>query len=155
MDGWLLAFFIGVVCGLRPFTGLAAISIAARLDQLGLADSKIAFLGYRYTPWIFAVLAVVEYVTDQLPKTPSRKVPQQFIPRLLAGALCGAAMCVAGGSILFGIFSGIVGAIAGTFGGAKGRQVLASAFGKDMPAAFLEDAIATGLALLVVTRNVV
>jgi uncharacterized membrane protein len=155
MDGWLLAFLIGVVCGLRPFTGLAAISIAARLDRLGLAGSKIAFLSYRYTPWIFAALALVEYVTDQLPKTPSRKVPQQFIPRLLAGALCGAAMCVAGGSTLFGIFAGIVGAIAGTFGGAKGREVLASAFGKDMPAAFLEDAIAIGLALLVVTRNTI
>ncbi len=73
MNCWLLAFLIGVVCGLRPFTGLAAISIAASVDRLGVAGSKIAFLGYRYTPWIFAVLAVVEYVTDQLPKNTKPK----------------------------------------------------------------------------------
>ncbi len=83
MNCWLLAFLIGVVCGLRPFTGLAAISIAASTDRLGVTGSKIAFLGYRYTLWVFAVLALAEYVTDQLPKTPSRKVPQQFTPRLL------------------------------------------------------------------------
>lgn len=155
MNHWILAFFIGVVCGLRAFTGLAAISLAARLNRLGIANSNIAFLGYIYTPWIFTALALIEYVTDQLPRTPSRKVPQQFIPRLLSGGLCGAAIGVSGGSLILGIALGVIGSVAGTFGGAKGRQALASAFGKDMPAAFLEDAVAIGLAFLVVISSTV
>ena len=44
-------------------------------------------MGHWLTPWIFTVLAVVELVTDQLPNTPSRKVPQQFGARLIIGAL--------------------------------------------------------------------
>ena len=40
----------------------------------------------RCTPWILTVLAVGELVTDQLPTTPSRKVPVQFGTRLLTGA---------------------------------------------------------------------
>ncbi len=47
--------------------------------------------------------------------------------------------------------AGIVGAVAGTLGGAAGRVRLAAAFGKDRPAAFIEDAVAfLGAALILV-----
>ena len=42
--------------------------------------------------------------------------------------------------------------VIGTLGGAAIRTRLAQAFGKDIPAAFLEDAIAVGGAILIVSR---
>lgn len=147
-----LAFLIGLVSGLRTFMGLAAISWAARLHWLPLGETKLAFLGYVVTPYVVSALALMELVTDQLPKTPSRTVPPQFIARLLMGSLCGAAIGAASQSLLIGLLSGIAGNVVGTLGGAKVRALLANAFGKDMPAAFLEDAVAIGLAILVVTR---
>ena len=43
-----------------------------------------------------------------------------------------------------------VGAVVGTLGGAAARGKLAEAFGRDLPAALLEDAIAIGGAWLIV-----
>jgi uncharacterized membrane protein len=40
------------------------------------------------------------------------------------------------------ILAGLIGAVIGTLGGRAARGKLASAFGRDMPAAFLEDALA-------------
>jgi uncharacterized membrane protein len=152
MSLYVLAFLIGIVSGLRAFTGLTAVSWAARLHWLHLEDTKLAFLGYAFTPYILTLLALGEFVTDQLPKTPSRTVPQQFIPRILIGALCGAALGAATGMLVAGLIAGILGAVAGTLGGAKLRAALAKAFGRDTPAAFLEDAIAIGLAFFVVSH---
>ena len=91
----LLALLIGVIAGLRALTAPAIVSWAAALGWLNLDGSWLAFLGYRFTPYVFTVLALVEFVTDQLPSTPSRKVPMQFGARLLSGALCGAAIGIA------------------------------------------------------------
>ena len=41
-------------------------------------------------PMFLTALALAEYVADQHPRTPSRKVPMQFGARLVSGALCGA-----------------------------------------------------------------
>ena len=76
----LLAFLIGIVAGMRAMTAPAAISWAARLGQLSLAGTWLAFLGYAWTPWILTLLAAGELVTDQLPSTPSRKVPSSSAP---------------------------------------------------------------------------
>ena len=91
-----LALLAGVVAGSRVFTALAAVSWAARLGSLNLDDSWLAFMGYSWTPWIFTLLAIVELVTDQLPSTPSRKVPMQFGARIVSGALSGATIGVGG-----------------------------------------------------------
>jgi uncharacterized membrane protein len=48
------------------------------------------------------------------------------------------------------LIAGIVGAVAGTLGGAAVRGKLAATFGKDRPAALIEDAVAIVGALLVV-----
>ena len=77
-----LAFLIGIVAGLRAFMAPAAVSWAAHGGALD-PQARWAFMGYRFTPWIFSLLAAVELVTDQLPSTPSRKVPPQFAARLL------------------------------------------------------------------------
>ncbi|HEY1780996.1 MAG TPA: DUF4126 domain-containing protein [Roseiarcus sp.] len=145
-----LAVLAGVVTGSRVFTGIAAVSWAARLGALHLDGSWLAFMGYTWTPWIFTLLAIVEFVTDQLPSTPSRKVPMQFGARLVAGALSGATIGVGAGSWIVGLIAGVIGAVIGTYGGAEIRSYLAKAFGRDQPAAFIEDAGAVILGLIII-----
>ncbi len=116
MTVYLLALLVGIIAGLRAFTAPAVVSWAAALGWLNLDGSWLAFLGYRFTPYVFTVLALVEFVTDQLPSTPSRKVPMQFAPRLLSGALSGAAVGVSSGQLAGGLLAGVVGAVVGTLG---------------------------------------
>ena len=131
-------------------TAPAAVSWAARMGSLNLAPTALAFLGYAATAWIFTAFALVELVTDQLPTTPSRTVPIQFGTRLVTGGLSGAAIGASAGALATGLVAGIAGAIIGTLGGRAFRGWLAAAFGRDRPAAFIEDAIAIGGAILVV-----
>ena len=147
---WLLALLIGVVAGLRTMTAPTGVSWAAQLGWLDLRGTWLAFLGYAWTPWIMSVLALVELVIDQLPSTPSRTVPVQFGARIVSGALAGAAIGAARGALIGGLVAGIVGATIGTLGGRAARARLATAFGHDRPAAFIEDAVAIGGAVLIV-----
>jgi uncharacterized membrane protein len=145
------AILIGVIAGLRAMTAPAAISWAAHLGWLPLAETPLAFLGYQWTPWILTLLALAELVTDQLPATPSRKVPVQFGTRLVMGALCGAAIGLPSGQWIAGLVAGVIGAVIGTLGGAEVRARLAGAFGRDLPAALIEDVVAVGGAYLIVS----
>ncbi|MBD9450008.1 MULTISPECIES: membrane protein [unclassified Rhizobium] len=146
----LLAFLIGIIAGLRAMTAPAAVAWAAALGWLDVSQTPLAFMGYRWAPWVFTLLAVVELITDQLPSTPSRKVPMQFAARLIMGGLAGATIGVTGVSLIGGLIAGVVGAAIGTFGGAAARGKLAAAFGKDTPAALIEDAVAIIGALIIV-----
>jgi uncharacterized membrane protein len=145
-----VALLAGIVAGSRALTAPAAVSWAARLGYLNLDGSWLAFMGYAWTPWIFTLLAMVELVTDQLPSTPSRKVPMQFGARIVTGALSGATIGASGGSWIAGLIAGVVGAVIGTYGGAEIRSRIAQAFGRDTPAALAEDAGAIILGLIVV-----
>lgn len=146
----LLCLSIGIVAGLRAMTAPAAVSWAAYLGWLPLQGTALAFFGYRWTPWIFTVLALGELVTDQLPSTPSRTVPIQFGTRILSGAVTGAALGATANMLVIGAALGIIGAIAGTLGGRAARGALATRFGNDRPAALLEDAVAIVAAFLIV-----
>jgi uncharacterized membrane protein len=146
--GYLLALVLGVVAGMRAMTAPAAVSWAARLGRLHLSGTWLAVLEYAWTPWILSLFAVGELITDQLASTPSRTVPVQFGTRIVVGAVCGAALTAGSGSMVAGGVVGAVGAIAGTLGGRAFRARLAAAFGSDRPAAFVEDAIAIGGAVL-------
>jgi uncharacterized membrane protein len=146
----LLSLLIGIVAGLRTMTAPAAVAIGARYGSIAVAGTPLAFMGYAWTPWILGALAVGELITDQLPATPSRKVPMQFAARVLTGALSGATLAAPHGSLVAGLIAGIVGAVIGTLGGAAFRARLAAAFGRDRPAALIEDAVAIGAAALIV-----
>lgn len=146
----LLCFLIGVVAGLRAMMAPAAVSWAAHLGWIDLGSGWLAWLGHRYAAWILTVLALGELVTDQFPQTPSRKVPMQFGARIASGALCGAALGASGGMAIAGAVAGIVGAVVGTLGGAAVRAKLAAAFGRDAPAALIEDVVAIVGAILIV-----
>lgn len=127
-----------------------AVSVAARWGRLDVRDTSLAFLGFAWTPWLLALLAIAELVADQLPSTPSRTVPMQFGARLVAGSLAGAAVGAAAGSMAGGLIAGAIGAVIGTLGGRAFRARLANAFGRDRPAAFIEDAVAYAGAALIV-----
>jgi uncharacterized membrane protein len=150
MDLYLLALLIGVIAGLRAMTAPAAVSWAASLGLLNLEGTWFALLGYRITPWIMTVLAIGELIGDQLPTTPSRKMLLPFATRIVMGGLCGGAIAAEGGSLFGGLAAGALGGVIGTLGGAEGRARLAAVFGKDRPAALIEDAMAIiGAALIV------
>lgn len=149
MSIYLLALLIGIVAGLRAMTAPALVSWAAHLGWLNLNGTWLAFLGNAWMPWILTLFALGELVTDQLPSTPSRTVPVQFGARVATGAIAGAAVGAGGGALIGGLLAGILGAIIGTLGGRKFRGQLAAVFRNDRPAAFIEDAVAIGGALLI------
>jgi uncharacterized membrane protein len=146
------AFLIGIASGLRTMIGLAAVSWAAHIGILPLDHTWLAFLGYAFSPYILTLLALGELVNDKLPKTPSRLIPPQFTARIVTGALCGLAIGFSGNGIVVGLVAAVAGAVAGTLGGARARNVLAKTFGRDLPAALLEDAVALGIAALALYR---
>ena len=145
-----LAFLLGILSGLRAFMSLVAVAWATRLHRLHVETTRLAFLGYAATPFVSTALAVIEFITDQLPSTASRKVAKQFIPRLLLSLLAGTALGVASGSLFVCIISSLFGAVAGTYGGASARRAMARMFGNDRPAALLEDCVAIVLAIDIV-----
>jgi uncharacterized membrane protein len=131
-----LALAIGFVSGLRTFTSLAAIF----LERGGV-------WGY-----ILGVCAIGEYVVDAMPWTPSRTAPVGLIARSISGAIAG--WFIAGmhdGNAIVGAIAGVVGAVIGAFGGRAARAAAIRAIGA-LPAAYLEDAVAIGLAFVIVTR---
>jgi uncharacterized membrane protein len=148
----VLTFVIGVVAGLRAMTPLAVVAWGARLNMWVLVGTHLAWFGNAIMPWVFSVLAVGELINDKLPATASRKVPPQFIARILSGALCGAVVGAAQESLVIGLIAGAVGAVVGTLGGAAVRGKLARMFGNDLPAALLEDVVAIGLGIAVVSQ---
>ena len=150
MTLYLAMFLLGVIAGLRAVTPVAAVCWGAALGMLKVAGTPLAILGSMVTVWIATAAAVFEFISDKLPKTPSRKVPIQFGARILMGGLAAAALGVPSGALLDGAVLGILGAVAGTFGGAAARGALARAFGRDLPAALVEDLVAVAGAALVV-----
>ena len=88
----ILSLLIGVMAGLRAVVAPAVVALGAHLGWLKLAGTPLAFMGHPAAPWVLGVLAVGELIGDQLPSTPSRKVPVQFGTRIVTGALCGATL---------------------------------------------------------------
>ena len=95
------------------------------LQHLASNHTWLAFLGDAFTQYILTLMAIAELVSDKLPKTPSRLIPPQFITRIVMSALCGLAIRLSGNGKIIGLVAGIMGAVAGTFGGAKARSLLA------------------------------
>jgi uncharacterized membrane protein len=150
----LLAFLIGVVAGLRSLTAPAVVAWAAHKNWLNLQSTPLAFMGSITALVIFVVLAIGELIADQLPNTPSRTKPPGLVARIILGGLCGAALAAAGAQSLgIGGILGAAGGIAGAFGGYQVRTRLVRALKvPDFVIAFLEDAIAIGGGLFIVSR---
>jgi uncharacterized membrane protein len=131
-----LALGLGFVAGLRALTAPAAVMLA-----------RGGIPGY-----VLAVLAITEYVTDALPATPARTALPSVAARAFSGAFVGWTItAMHGGSAITGAFSGIIGALIGTYGGKAARLAAIARIGA-VPAALAEDAVAIGLAAFLVTR---
>ena len=146
----VLALLIGVIAGLRAMTAPAVVAWGAFLGWINVDGKWSEWMAHPITVSVLTILLLVELVTDQLPKTPSRKTAPQFVTRLIMGAFAGAVI----GSTDFHTFSalgaGVVGAVLGTMGGAAVRQKLYDANGeRDRPGAFLEDVVAVGGGFLI------
>jgi uncharacterized membrane protein len=150
----LLTFGIGVVTGLRSLTAPAVVAWAAHLGWINLSGSRLAFMGSTWAVGLFSILALVEYVADQLPSTPARTAPVGLGARIVMGLLCGACLGIAGGASLWvGAVVAAIGAVAGAFGGYHARVGLVRALNRpDRDVAIPEDLLAIGLGLLIVTR---
>jgi uncharacterized membrane protein len=151
MSVYALALLIGVVAGLRAMTAPAVVSWAAYLCRMHLEGTWLAFLGYAWTPYILSALALAELVTDQLPDAEPQGANAVWradcYRSIVRHRLRGVRRDMDGGLV-----AGVIGAIAGTLGGYEFRKRLVAATGgKDLPIALLEDAIAIGGAILIVT----
>lgn len=150
----LLAFAIGIIAGLRALTAPALVAWAANRGWLNLHGTPLSFMGSIAAVATFTTLAVVEFVTDQLPSTPARTKPVGLVARILLGGLSGTAVAMAGGqSAAFGCVLGAVGGVVGAFVGYQVRTGLVRALKvPDFVIAVLEDLVAVAGALFIVTR---
>ncbi|HEX3472857.1 MAG TPA: DUF4126 family protein [Silvibacterium sp.] len=149
-----LCFLLGCVCGLRSMTGPAVVCWAAHLGWLNLSGSFLAFLASPIAVGIFTLFAVGELIGDKTSKIGPRTAPVPLGARVVFGALCGAALAIAGqAGLVLGAIAGIVGSVVGTFGGYRVRHAL-TANGRlpDLPVALVEDLIAIGGGFLIVSR---
>ena len=147
---YLLCLIIGITAGLRAATPMAAISVGAWLGWIDLSATWAAFLGNIIAVIVLVILAGLELVGDKLPQARSRKLPPSFIARVVSGALAGTLLGLPSGDWIAGLVLGAIGGVLGTLGGFEARRWLAARFGRDLPVALLEDAVAIVLALAVV-----
>jgi uncharacterized membrane protein len=156
----LFALLIGVVAGLRALTAPAVVAWAGALGWIDLDATWAQWVAHPITVTVLTILALGELVTDQLPSTPSRRVPMQFVARLFTGAFSGAVLAT--GAVLNptawvvvgAIGAAMIGSVLGTLCGAEGRKRLVGATGgRDLPVALVEDAIAIagGFAIVALT----
>jgi uncharacterized membrane protein len=148
----LFAFLMGCVCGLRSMTAPAVVAWGARLGWLHLQGSHLAFFADKISLAIFSLLAIGELIADKLPFIPRRTQPGSLGVRIVFGAMCGAALCIAGSGLpLFGAILGGLGGVAGAFAGYHYRRSLSGKV-PDLLLALLEDVVAVGGGFLLVSR---
>lgn len=139
-------------------TAPAVVSWAVMLQGAALAPtlgaSWLAFMASSITAWILGFCAVGELIADKLPFTPSRLTPGPLGARVVMGALSAMTLCVAVGlPPLFAAVLGAIGGVAGAWLGYTYRMRIAKPLGlPDLAAALIEDAIAVGSAVLIVSR---
>ena len=146
----VLALLIGVIAGLRALTAPAVVAWGAFLGWIDVDGKWSEWVAHPITVTVLTIFLLVELITDQLPKTPSRKTPPQFVTRLIMGAFAGAVIGSATHHTFIGIGAGMIGAVLGTLGGAEARtRLVAANGGRDRPIALLEDVVAVGGGFLV------
>jgi uncharacterized membrane protein len=139
----VLALLIGFVAGLRALTPPAVVAWGAMLNWLPVDGTWAEWVGHPITVTVLTILLAVELVTDQLPSTPSRTVPPQFIARLVTGAFAGAVIGAGWHHTFSSTGAGVVGAVLGTLAGYRARSGLVERNGgHDLPVALTEDAVA-------------
>jgi uncharacterized membrane protein len=145
---------IGAVAGIRTFTAPAVIGRLARRGELQISCDYLRTIGNPITANVLVGLAASEIVADKLPMTPNRTDLGGLIPRIISGALCGAALrCAQKQPFATGALAGALGAVGGTFAAFHLRKLVTKSMGlPDLPVAMVEDAMAVGLSICVAKR---
>jgi uncharacterized membrane protein len=149
----LRALGIGFVAGLRSFTAPAAVSWAASKGRLSLRAFPVDLLDSQHTSKTATKLALGEIISDKTSLLPSRLKPPALLWRLASGAVCGAAIFDSDdGHLGTGAILGAAGALIGSLLGFGWRtRVRQQVDLPDLPSALLEDALAIGLAVALVS----
>lgn len=113
----------------------------------------LAFLATTAAAVILSILAFGKIVGDKLPKTPNRTKPGPLPGRILTGALSGAAIFIATHhAVALGAIVRGLGSVVGAFSGFHLRCAIVQNLNvRDMAVAFVEDAVAIGGGLLIVS----
>jgi uncharacterized membrane protein len=150
----LLAIALGICAGMRSLVAPTALAWAAQFALPGIENTIFWFFASPITAYVLAALACAELVGDKLPFTPSRLAAAPLITRFVMGTICGSALFAATyQSMIVGGIAGAIGAGAGAYAGYHIRRTLVTK-GKipDFVVALVEDAVAIGGAIYVVTR---
>jgi uncharacterized membrane protein len=133
----LLIFLLGIVCGVRTFTGPA-----------------VFWIMRHGAPWayVLSAAAVFEYFYDVGPKAPPRTCTSNIVARLLSGAFVGWWSAVASGvSTPSGTIVGAAGAFAGAYTSAAVRRRCSAMMG-NVTSGLVEDIAAIVAAVVIVAR---
>lgn len=145
---------LGVSTGLRSFTPIAVTAWFARTGKLPLEGTWASWIGHPASVGLFTAAALGEYIGDKLPGTPSRISAGPLVGRIALGGMVGAILATAFRKPLVrGIAMGVVGAVAGSYGGYYARRGLTKAAGlPDLPVALSGDVTAVALAVRSLVR---
>lgn len=150
----LVALCLGGLTGLRAFTPVTVLVWALHLYHLRILGSPLYFLHKTWPLVVLTILAVAELIVDKLPNTPSRLRLPGMIGRVIFGAVCGVVSGQAwGASWQTSAAAGLVGAIGGAVVGYEIRKGwVKTLHWHDLPVALIEDAVAIGGSILVISR---
>ncbi len=145
---------LGVSTGLRSFTPVALTSWFAATGKLPVNGTWASWLSHPAAVGLLSIAALGEYVGDTLPSTPKRTAPIPLAGRITLGGLVGAVIATAfRRPIAGGIALGVLGAVAGSYGGFYARRGLTKGVGLwDLPVALSGDAAAATLATCALRR---
>lgn len=147
----LRPLLLGVATGLRSQLGMAVLAWSD--PPSGRDPRALQVLRSRPARVALAAAAAGELVGDKLPSAPSRLNPPALAGRLVFGAAVGALAAGRADRRTTGLAAavGVLGAAAGSYGGAAYRKAAAGRTGTpDLPWALVEDAAAAGLAAVAV-----
>ncbi|TXM72760.1 hypothetical protein FV226_11305 [Methylobacterium sp. WL12] len=148
MQGYATSFGLGFVAGMRNMTACAALAWAASEGRTR-GNLIPAGPGVRM---LATGAAIAEMAGDKMPFAPDRRVPPSFAFRIAVGAFGGWALAVHRSSPEIGALAGVGGAVAGTLLGRAARGPN-SRTGRGRTKGLVEDAIAVGLAVLVISSS--
>lgn len=150
----LVAFCLGGLTGLRAFTPITVLVWMLQLHHIRILGSPLYFLHKTPAIVILTILAVMELLADKLPFTPSRLRLPGLVGRVIFGAICGIVSGqVWGASWQTSLAAGLIGALLGAIVGYEVRKGwVQTLHWHDLPVALLEDVLAIGGSILVVSR---
>jgi uncharacterized membrane protein len=150
----LYCFLLGSVTGLRSMSGPALVCWGIHLGWLNVVGSPLFFLGHPVSLVVFSVLALGELVGDKLPQIPNRIDPGPLVARMVFGGMSGWVLALSGHApVVAGVACAVTGAVAGAFAGFNFRRRLTRRGAKDFLIAIMEDVIAVGGGLFLISRH--